>query len=336
MLASNPGWDVKLVLNAREPIPDLVRHKDFNQHLLMSNTVEAVAGADVLLDTSPFYRAGLSPYTISKSYLRRGYVAHDLIPFVFPDRYFPDELTEVRHRAKLERLRHADFILANSEHTKHDIESIVSFGPPVYDIGTGVPAEYRPARAKSQRVAFAQGELPSISGPFILYTGGSDWRKNLEGLIQAYAELPFSHVAKYQLVIVCEMNEGRQAELSELATSLGVQGRVVLTGKVPHDLLIALYQTCDLFVFPSHYEGFGLPVVEALRCGARVICGDNSNLPALVPDARSRFDTHSIKSISACLGEALNGNAGFTNTDRASYSWDAVAQKAWAAITACV
>lgn len=332
MLEAENGWDVKLVLNAREPIPEIISGPVFSRHLLLSNTVDAISGADVFLDLSPFYRAGLPPYTISKNYVKRGYLAHDLIPFVFPDKYFPDELTQVRHRAKLERLRHADFILANSEHTKSDVESLVPFAPPIYSVGTGVAEEFRQPIPKARVRKVLNQEVPGIIGDFILYTGGSDWRKNIEGLVEAYSSLPEDQIHRYQLVVVCEMNEGRKSQLRELAQKFGVEMNVLFTGKVSQNALRSLYQSCALFVFPSHYEGFGLPVAEALLSGARVVCANNSNLPSLVPDRRSLFDSHSVSSMTRTIAEALQGGAGYSTDDSGIYDWQTVAQAAWSAI----
>ena len=99
-----------------------------------------------------------------------------------------------------------------------------------------------------------------------------DYRKNVDGLLTAYAGLSKELRNRYQLVIVGRLGlEDASGPFAELAESLGISDRVVLTGHVSDEELVLLYQGTSLFVFPSRYEGFGLPVIEALACGAPAI-----------------------------------------------------------------
>jgi hypothetical protein len=172
--------------------------------------------------------------------------------------------------------------------------------------GGGVSDDFRPPESRSRGLTALRALRPGIGDEFVLYTGGMDYRKNVGGLLQAYAALPQALRERYELVLVGRLGTddprgpfGRQAEV------LGVADRVVFTGFVSDDELVALYQACSLFVFPSLYEGFGLPVVEALACGAPALAGRNSSLVELVDQEEVFFDAADPASIQEGLERAL-------------------------------
>ena len=140
----------------------------------------------------------------------------------------------------------------------------------------------------------------------MLFTGGMDHRKNTSGLLDAYAGLPEDVRERFALVVVGRLGvDDPFGSFREHAESLGISDRLVLTGHISDEELILLYQASSLFVFPSLYEGFGLPVVEALACGAPAIVGRNSSLVELVDEEEALFDSADPASIRAALGRAL-------------------------------
>ena len=124
--------------------------------------------------------------------------------------------------------------------------------------------------------------VPGLEDRFVLYTVGMDDRKNFQGLFRAWARLPEAVREGWQLVMVCNVDEPTRNHLVHLARESGIETRLLLTGFVPDAVLRLLYQSTDLFVFPSLYEGFGLPVAEALACGARVIGSGTSAVAELL------------------------------------------------------
>jgi hypothetical protein len=232
---------------------------------------------------------------------------HDLIPAVFPAEQMPDPGVRRAYWARTELARHADRVLAVSEATAEDAVRLL--GVPEARLvvtGGGVSGDFRPPESRSDALAALRALRPGIDDEFVLYTGGMDYRKNVGGLLEAYAALPRALRERYELVLVGRLGAddprgpfGRQAE------ALGVDDRVVFTGFVSDDELVALYQACSLFVFPSLYEGFGLPVVEALACGAPALAGRNSSLVELVDREEAFFDAADPTSIQAALGQAL-------------------------------
>lgn len=116
-----------------------------------------------------------------------------------------------------------------------------------------------------------------------MYTGGIDHRKNIEGLIKAWSELPMQLRRTHQLAVVCHANENDKLRLYDLAASFGLKDcDLVLTGFVPDEDLLLLYNACELFVFPSWHEGFGLPALEAMQCGKPVLAANRASLPEVV------------------------------------------------------
>lgn len=146
--------------------------------------------------------------------------------------------------------------------------------------------------------------------PFLLYTGGIDPRKNVEFAIGAFAravQAPGLETLRFK--IVCHIRDDDRARLTALAEKAGVGARVELTGFVPDDELARLYRDCAAFVFPSLYEGFGLPVLEALASGASVACARNSSLPEVAEGHAEWFDASDEKDAAAAIRRAVEKTA---------------------------
>jgi len=131
---------------------------------------------------------------------------------------------------------------------------------------------------------------------FLLYLGTIEPRKNIQALIKAYALLCREKGFCHKLVLAGDMgwkNEG----LRELIQGLSLEDSIRFTGYVEDSDLPALYTLADLFVFPSLYEGFGLPVLEAMACGLPVVTSNVSSLPEVAGDAAVLIDPHSLDAI---------------------------------------
>lgn len=231
---------------------------------------------------------------------------YDLIPYLFPDDYLADPVSRARYTARLEALRRADCVLAISASSAADaIEHAGVAEARVHVVGTGVSAHFRPPVSKQACLAQAQLRFPILRDGYVLVTGAGDPRKNQRGLLEAYSRLPAELRAAHQLVIAGRLDPEQRGALQLLAGQRGVLDRVVFTDYVPDDDLLLLYQACGLFVFPSYYEGFGLPVVEALASGAPVIAADSSSLRELIRDPAARFAPDSPIAITERMREAL-------------------------------
>jgi len=172
-----------------------------------------------------------------------------------------------------------------------------------------------------------------------MYTGGIDHRKNIEGLIRAFARLETQLRTNHQLAIVCSVQPESRRLLVKLAMEQGLGAdELILTGFVPEQDLISLYNLCALFVFPSLHEGFGLPALEAMRCGAPVIAANTSSLPEVVDLSEAVFDPYSDFAIANAMERAL-ADAAFREhlishgtQQAARFSWNESARRSISAM----
>lgn len=235
-----------------------------------------------------------------------GVTLYDLIPLVLEHAYMQDLHVRNWYFQKLQWLKNANLWLAISEHTRQD--AIERLGLPehrVTNISAGCNPDFQPVELTADTERRVR-ERYGLTRRFLLYTGGIDPRKNIEGMIAAFAMLPRSLRGDYQLVVVCSVQEHDRRRLTELARCRGLRGSdVIFTGFVPDDDLITLYNLCALFVFPSLYEGFGLPPLEAMSCGAPVIASNTSSLPEVVGWEKALFDPKEPEAISEKIREAL-------------------------------
>jgi glycosyltransferase involved in cell wall biosynthesis len=172
-----------------------------------------------------------------------------------------------------------------------------------------------------------------IAAPFVLSVGDLQPRKNHAGLIRAFAELlrAFPHLP-HKLVLVGK-DTWYAGRVREAIRASSVGERVQLLGFVSDEDLLQLYNACELFVFPSFYEGFGLPALEALACGCAVACSSASSLPEVVDGAAILFDPYSqdetVRAVAdLLLSHELRLRMEHLGLQRAAhFSWQKTAQK---------
>jgi glycosyltransferase involved in cell wall biosynthesis len=247
----------------------------------------------------------LWPRAVSRHRMRLVVTLYDLIPDIFPEMYLVDPGLRRRWRACRELVRVADHVLTLARSGTEDVVRLL--GVPesrVSVIGAGCDQRFHPAESVPAALAEARRAVQGLAQRFLVYNGAIDPRKNLDRLVAAYAALPERTRATWQLVLVCRAEESQRNHYLVMAEQLGVAGRVLLPGFIPDRTLVHLYQAADLMVFPSLYEGYGLPVVEARACGTPVIAADNSSLRELVADD-ARFDGESVPAIAAAMQRAL-------------------------------
>jgi len=304
------------------------------------------------LDSKPFvyyatsiFEIGMSIDDVWPPYVRRADVltaitVYDLIPLVYPDQYLHDRAFRHRYRARLGLIQNADLVLAISEATAEDVVRLLDVPPDrVVNIGTGVAGIWRPAQAEEDPAGSVRRAFPEIRPGYVFYTGGIDFRKNMERLLEAYAMLPHPLRHKHQLVITCSMDRGGELALRDLIEVLDLEEDVVLTGYVPDEILLHLYQTAHLFMFPSLYEGFGLPLAEAIRAGAPALTADRASMREILPDSDFRFDPADSEAIAASMKRALTDDdyrgrakeAGVSAVS--SFTWEKVASRTLEACT---
>lgn len=249
---------------------------------------------DVMLFTSPTEYGNLYEAEWFGGILKVG-ILYDLIPLLFPDQCLFDPVYRADYERSLHFMKSLDLLLAISQSAKED--AIKLLGIPeekIKVIYAGIDQDF--SRLEKVNIK-ALKQRYGISDAFIMFAGGIDFKKNIEGLITAYSNLPQNMINRNQLVITGKASKEQIQKYSDLAKNNGVEGRVIFTGFIPKEDLIALYNTTELLVFPSLYEGFGLPVIEAMACGTRVITSNVSSLKEIAQGHALLINPKSTRSI---------------------------------------
>ncbi len=260
---------------------------------------------------------------------------YDLIPFLRPETHLAEPADKRSYLRRLQSLKRADLLLAISESTRQDAVKHLEIPPGrIVNIGAGLEPWFGQVDV-SREAKRALMARCGLRRPFVLYTGGADPRKNMEGLIAAFGLLPKDFRSAYQLAIVCRMPEQEQVRLISLGQEKGlVNDELVCVGYVSDEDLRLLYNTCAAFVFPSLYEGFGLPVLEAMACGAPVLGSNRSSVPEIINREDALFDPeqpHQIADrVAAVLSSVeLRESLQAWGLERAkTFTWEASARKA--------
>ncbi len=191
-------------------------------------------------------------------------------------------------------LRNAAQVITVSEFSRRRIAKAYGLDPVDIAVTPNGPQEqFRPFKWETSMLKV--NRALGIDKPYILHVG--DWcpRKNQIGLIRAFGQLVKNHPSlKHHLVLAGKHTCFSPRVLTEIRRS-GAENRIVITGFVDDELLPALYNAADVFVFPSWYEGFGLPVIEAMACGRPVACSDAAALPEVVDGAALLFRPDSVE-----------------------------------------
>jgi glycosyltransferase involved in cell wall biosynthesis len=297
---------------------------------------------DVIHVTSLFEGLGDDAVTSVRQRQGQALVAvtlYDLIPYLNPDPYLLNPSVKSWYLEKIEHLRRADLWLAISASSREEGVQHLGFSPAqCHNISTDAnamfcPTVLDPAHEETLRRRYG------LKAGFVMYTGGIDHRKNIEGLIRAFAHLPSATRLTNQLAIVCSVQPDDRERLQRLAVSEGLaESELVLTGFVPDEDLLTLYNLCSLFVFPSWHEGFGLPALEAMRCGAPAIGANSSSLPEVLGWSEALFNPKSDQDMAMLIQRGLTDEAYRTELKERqrqhvnSFSWDKSARRAIAAM----
>lgn len=227
---------------------------------------------------------------------------HDLIPYVLPETVGPGYL-KIFQREMPRILQEADHIITVSEHSKNDLKKIMGVADEMITVIHEAPeSTYKPIKREVAK-ARIQNKY-GISGRFILYIGGFSPRKNLRGLINAYNKIYKEMKTPCKLVILGKPSRDYPG-LIKLVESLGLGEWVLFPGFIPMQDLPFFYNASDLFVYPSFYEGFGLPPIEALACGTPTIVSNVSSLPEVVGDAAIQVNPHDLVALAAAMHRVL-------------------------------
>ena len=155
------------------------------------------------------------------------------------------------------------------------------------------------------RAQAAAAQTTGSEAPFVFSVGDLQPRKNLVGLIAAFTRLVTENPQLKHNLVLTGQDTWFTHKVREAARASGIASRIIFTGFVPDSALLQLYNACDCFVFPSFYEGFGLPIVEAMACGRAVACSNTSAMPEVADGAAQLFDPYCIEGMSRAMADLL-------------------------------
>ena len=255
---------------------------------------------------------------------------HDLSFVVHP------EFFSLRDRVLLQRLvpksmRRADRIITDMEITKQDMVRIYGVDPERIEvIPLAADLRYRPMDREVCRESVAKSF--GVDGPFVLYVGTFQPRKNVEPLIRGYTQMREQGDLQHKLVLVGKPKHKYESVFEAIETS-PFRDDIILTGFVEDDDLPVFYNAADVFVFPTLFEGFGLPVVEAMACGTPVITTNVSCLPDVSGGAAMLVDPNDPEAFATAMTSVLSDETvaqqmaerGLAHS--AGYSWERTARE---------
>ncbi len=227
---------------------------------------------------------------------------HDVIPFIYPETC--TVLDWLVYRFWLPWAVHSlDRIITASQQSKTDIVRFLSIeAEKVMVIPDAVNSHFRHMSVEEIQPALKRA---GINFPYILYVGSIEPRKNLSRLLKAYAMLR-QWSKSWKLVIVGARNSWKNTPIASVLDHLELHKDVHFTGYLPEEDLPAIYNGADLFVFPSLYEGFGLPVLEAMACGTPVVTSNRSSLPEVAGEAALLVEPDDENAIAIAIQQILS------------------------------
>ncbi|MFN8522143.1 MAG: glycosyltransferase family 1 protein [Chloroflexota bacterium] len=256
---------------------------------------------------------------------------HDLAYLLHPECAHPN-LRAYLGRAVPYSAKRADYIVADSENTRSDVISMLGVDPDrIGVVPGGVEPRFAPIAdpAALGRARTAVGLDDST--PFILFVGTIEPRKNLTALIQAFNNMKARTGLPHRLVLA-----GRRGWLADdiyaAATRSRWSAHITFPSFVADDDLSGLYSAAEIFAYPSLYEGFGLPVLEAMACGTPVVCSNTSSLPEAAGDAAVLVSPHDVDGLSDALAALTSDTAlrarhrGLGLAQAARFTWQSAAE----------
>ena len=285
--------------------------------------------ADIILITS--FLEGFSDNCLvdfNKEFIKIPIVAifYDLIPLINPKLYLNNNPQFAKYyKLKLQRLKQLDGLLAISHSSAKEAIKYLNYNKnSIFNISS---ACNKSIFNMTSKIDCSLSDIIIKYTPFILYSGASDPRKNIKRLLQAYSQLP-NDLQNYKLVLVGKLLIPEVKLINQWVQDFRINpDNVYQTGYISDSDLVCLYRKCALFVFPSLHEGFGLPILEAMSCGAPVIGSNTTSIPEVIGLENAMFDPYDVNQISDLIIKSLTNSEFYEelklNSSRQSklFSW---------------
>ena len=262
-------------------------------------------------------------------------ILYDLIPLMNPTEYLDDYHVRQWYGAHVETLKNCSLLLAISESSRNKGVTLLGYSPErAFNISSAVEDYFRERDLSFDEEVEVRKKF-NLTKEYLMYSGATDPRKNHIRLIQAYSKLPENVRKNHQLAIVGGMPEDHKIVFQEEAKRCGLsEDECRIVGRVDDESLVLLYNLCKGYIFPSWHEGFGLPALEAIKCGRPVIAANTSSLPEVVGDQIALFNPFDVDDIAAKI-ELLLTDKLFReelvkkqHEHARKFNWDATAKNA--------
>lgn len=233
---------------------------------------------------------------------------YDLIPYLFSEHYLQNAQVRASYMSRLPMLIAADAIVTDSDSAASDAVLHLGIDPSIITtIGAGTAPQFSPpSDTTAERLRCLRRDFPSLLDRYVMVPAGAEWRKNVTAAAEAFQRLGPDDRAGIQFVIASRFSPEELADFQSMLADLGIADQVLVTGLVSDVQMVLLYQTADIVFVPSLYEGFGLPVLEARRCGSRVICSNSSSMPEVMMESAALFDPRDMDHMTDTLRRALH------------------------------
>lgn len=254
----------------------------------------------LLINKVDFYHATFmsAPYSLTKSI----FTMHDVSPFTHPEFYPQNVLRRLVPTLKRGLLK-SERIICISKNSRKTTADYFNITPDKIDVVYhGVNPDLKTIDKSIARQIVK--EQYNIQSPYILYLGKIEERKNIARLIEAYSFFKQEVNEDVKLVLAGRRHLDRQ-DITATIKRLGLEQDVIELGYITDEYLSELYSAAEMFVFPSLWEGFGIPILEAMACGTPVITSDVSCLPEIASDAAKLVDPLSTKSIAQSMCQIM-------------------------------
>ena len=260
-------------------------------------------------------------------------VFYDLIPLLNRDLYLKKNPGyEKFYLRKVDSLSKFNGLLSISQSSANEASNFLNIDKTkVYNISSAIDKNiFNTKECNNKKYDF---------GEFILYTGAGDPRKNLKNLLEAYSRLDQNLMMHHNLVLVGKLLSTEKNMINIWIENLQIpKENIKLLGYVSDSDLANLYRRCYLFIFPSFHEGFGLPVLEAMSCGAPVIASNSTSIPEIINQKSDMFDPFDVNDMTRLLKLALNNKQFYNQLKENSkvqsscFSWELCADNLMGAI----
>ena len=336
-ISSNNFIKYHLLNLNNKPFDQRVKYSKLN-NILLSKQLNNIEGTEIIHFHSVFEGLG-GKADIINNFLnlqsKTVVTLYDLIPLIYQDIYLSDLNARDWYYKVLRLFYEADLVLSISDATKEDAINILGIPESKIINISGAIDNDKFYKLDSKQEHKEILNKYSITQEFVMYTGGVDFRKNIESSIKAFAKIEKQLLQNHQFVIVCKITQEQKESFESLVKTLNIpQDKIIFTGFVSDEELNILYNYAKLFIFPSIYEGFGLPILEAMSCGTAVIGSNSSSIPEIIANDKLLFnptDIDDIKNkINLCLGDEklLEELQNYSYKRSKQFSWDNSALKA--------